>query len=91
MALQPIIGTWKIFIFLLLYAVFMTPWTEDQPVARPLPTHKTTQIYTKHTPDIYTSSGIRTYVLSVCAGQDSSCLTLLGPCEYYYYYYYYYH
>jgi hypothetical protein len=27
----------------------MTPWTGDQPVARPLPTHTTTQTSNKHT------------------------------------------
>jgi hypothetical protein len=26
-----------------------TPWTRDQPVARPLPTHRTTQTHNKHT------------------------------------------
>jgi hypothetical protein len=29
--------------FLILYTVGRTPWTGDQPVARPLPTHRTTQ------------------------------------------------
>jgi hypothetical protein len=29
--------------FLILYAVGRTPWTGDQPAARPLPTHTTTQ------------------------------------------------
>jgi hypothetical protein len=33
----------RCFSFLILYAVGRTPWTGDQPVARPLPTHRTTQ------------------------------------------------
>jgi hypothetical protein len=35
--------------FLDLYIVGRTPWTEDQPVARPLPTHRTTQTRNKST------------------------------------------
>jgi hypothetical protein len=31
------------FSFLILYTVGRTPWTEDQPVERPLQTHRTTQ------------------------------------------------
>jgi hypothetical protein len=31
------------------FAVGRTPWTGDQPVARPLPTHRTTQTQNKHT------------------------------------------
>jgi hypothetical protein len=37
------------FSFLILYTVGMTPWTGDQPVARTLPTHRTTQTQNKHT------------------------------------------
>jgi hypothetical protein len=35
--------------FLILYTVGKTPWTGDQPVARPLPTHRTTQTQNKRT------------------------------------------
>jgi hypothetical protein len=36
-------------VFLILYIVVgRTPWTGDQPVARPLPTHRTTQTQNKH-------------------------------------------
>jgi hypothetical protein len=34
----------------MLYTIDMTPWTEDQPVARPLPTHRTTQKQNKCRP-----------------------------------------
>jgi hypothetical protein len=36
-------GPWRLFQFLNLYKVGRTPWTGDQPEARPLPTHRTTQ------------------------------------------------
>jgi hypothetical protein len=37
------------FIFLILHTFGGTPWTGDQPVARPLPNHRTTQTQNKHT------------------------------------------
>jgi hypothetical protein len=39
----------RFFSFLILYTVGRTPWTGDQPVARPLPTHRTTQTQNKRT------------------------------------------
>jgi hypothetical protein len=52
-----------------------TPWTGDQPVARPLPiqTHKNT--------NIHAFSGIRNHNLSVGKGEDSSCLRPRGHCD----------
>jgi hypothetical protein len=47
MAVQPFVGPWLLFSFLILYTVSRTPWTEDQLVARPLPTHRTTQTQNK--------------------------------------------
>jgi hypothetical protein len=41
MAVQPF-GPWQLFIFLILYIFGRTPWTGDQPVAKPLPTHDNT-------------------------------------------------
>jgi hypothetical protein len=32
----------RFFSFLILYTVGRTPWTKDQPVTRPMPTHRTT-------------------------------------------------
>jgi hypothetical protein len=49
MALQPFVGAWPFFGFLILYTVGSIPWTGDQPVARPLPTHRTTQTQNKCT------------------------------------------
>jgi hypothetical protein len=42
MALQPFVGPWPIF-------QLLDPWRGDQPVARPLPKHRTTQTQTKRT------------------------------------------
>jgi hypothetical protein len=42
-ALQSFLGLSPLFQFLDLYKVSKTPWTGYEPVARPLPTHRTTQ------------------------------------------------
>jgi hypothetical protein len=42
-------GLWPLFQFLNLYTVGRTPWTGDQPVARPLPKYRTTQTQNKRT------------------------------------------
>jgi hypothetical protein len=47
----------RFFSFLILYTVGRTPWTGDQPVARPLPTHKTTQTQKKRTQPSMTRVG----------------------------------
>jgi hypothetical protein len=45
-ALQPFVGPCPLFQFLdPIYTVGRTPWTGDQPVARTLPTHRTTQTH----------------------------------------------
>jgi hypothetical protein len=50
MALQPFVGPWPLLQFRkLFYTDGRTPWTGDQPVARPLPTHRTTQTQNKRT------------------------------------------
>jgi hypothetical protein len=49
-ALQPFVEPWPLLQFRnLSYTDGRTPRTSDQPVARPLPTHKTTQTQNKHT------------------------------------------
>jgi hypothetical protein len=52
-----------------------TPWTGDQPVAKPLPTQDNINA------DIYASSEIRTHDLSVLAGEDLSCLRTRSHCD----------
>jgi hypothetical protein len=49
MSLQPFVGPWPLFQFLNLYTVVRTLYTVDQPVARPVPTHRTTQMQNKRT------------------------------------------
>jgi hypothetical protein len=48
--LQPFVGPWPVFQCCnLFYTDCTTHWTSDQPVARPLPTHRTTQTRNKRT------------------------------------------
>jgi hypothetical protein len=50
MALQPFVGgLGRFFSFLTFYTDDKTPWAGDQPVARPLPTQRTTQTKNKRT------------------------------------------
>jgi hypothetical protein len=55
-----------------------TPCTGDQRIARPLPTHITTQ---RINTDIHASNGIRTHGSSVREGEDSSCLRSRSHCD----------
>jgi hypothetical protein len=65
-------GPWPLFQFLNPYTVDRT-CSGNQLVARPLPTHRTTQTQNKRT-DIHASSWIRTNDPSVRVGEDCSCL-----------------
>jgi hypothetical protein len=80
----PVAPTWSIghpgnasfqFSFLILLTVGRTPWTGDQPVARPLPTQDNTN---RINANIHALSGIRTHDLSVRASEDISCLRPRG-------------
>jgi hypothetical protein len=56
-----------------------TPWTSDQPVARPLPKHRTTQTQKNaYTPNIHALSEFRTHDHGFRASEDSACLRPLG-------------
>jgi hypothetical protein len=46
---SPLLDLGCFFAFLILYTVGRTPWTGEQPVARLLPTHRTTQTQNKRT------------------------------------------
>jgi hypothetical protein len=63
-----------------LYTIDKTPWTGDQPVAKPLPKCRTTQTQNKrtHITNIRALSEIRTHDHGVRASEDSSCLRPLG-------------
>jgi hypothetical protein len=49
MALQPFVGPWPLCSFVILHTDGRTPWTGDQPVAKLLPIHRTTQTQNKRT------------------------------------------
>jgi hypothetical protein len=66
----------RLFHFSFLILDVRTPWTRDQPVARPLPTHKH-RINAK----IHAFSGIQTHDTSVRAGEDIPCLRPRGHCD----------
>jgi hypothetical protein len=72
MALQAL-RTFAYFQFSNLYAARTTLCMGDQPVARPLPTHRTTQTRNERTQTSIASSGIRTYDRSFGATEDGSC------------------
>jgi hypothetical protein len=79
--LQSFVGPWPLIQFRNhFYTAGRTPRTRDQPVARPLPIHKTTQTQNKRT-NIHALSGIRTHDPRVRAGEDNSCLGQLGHCD----------
>jgi hypothetical protein len=46
---SPLLGLGRYFSFLIQYTVSRTPWTGDQPVSRPLFTHRTIQTQNKRT------------------------------------------
>jgi hypothetical protein len=46
---SPLLDLGRFFSFLILYTVGRTPWTGDQPVAKPLRTNRTTQTRNKRT------------------------------------------
>jgi hypothetical protein len=48
-ALQPFVEPWPLFNFFIFYTVDRTPWMGNQPIARPLPAHRTAQTQIKHT------------------------------------------
>jgi hypothetical protein len=52
----------RLFSFLILYTVGRTPWTGDQPVARQLPTHRTTQTQNKCTRTFMPQVGFETTI-----------------------------
>jgi hypothetical protein len=70
MALQPFVGPWPLFSFLILYLSARTPWTEQ---------HK--HRIKAHNTDIHAWSEIRTYDSSDRASEDSSCLRPRRLCD----------
>jgi hypothetical protein len=68
---SPLLGLGPIFSFLTFHTIGRTPWTGDQPVARPLHTQSKAPIQNKNT-NIHLSTGIRTQDPSVRTGEVSS-------------------
>jgi hypothetical protein len=81
MALEPFWGLGHFFSFLILYTVGRTFRKSDQPVALPLPTHRTTQTQNKRTQYSHALSGIQTHDPRIRASEDSSCLRPRSHCE----------
>jgi hypothetical protein len=48
-AIQPIVSSWPVVSFVILYTVRSTNWTRDQSVAKPVPTQGTTQTLNRRT------------------------------------------
>jgi hypothetical protein len=59
MFLEPSVGLWTLFRFVILYRVSRTPWTGDQPITKLLPTHRTTQTPNKRTQTAMLSVGFK--------------------------------
>jgi hypothetical protein len=77
MALQPFVGPWLLFQFLNLYTVGRTPWTGDQPVARPLPTqNKRTHISMPRVMLLLVHYEILCCPNRLAAGSNTSTVTL---------------
>jgi hypothetical protein len=77
MALQPSVGPWPLLQFRnRFYTDGRKPWTSYQPIARPLPTHRTTYRIKAHT-DIHALDRIRTHDPSVRMGEDRGA-TVIG-------------
>jgi hypothetical protein len=76
LALQPLWALTSDFQFHDHFTDGRTNWTSDQPVARLLPKHRTTQTQNKHIhiPNIHALCGIRTHDPGFLASEDSTCL-----------------
>jgi hypothetical protein len=70
-----LLGLGPFFSFLILYIVGRTPWTGDQPVARPLPMHRTPQTQNKHT--IHTSMASVAFEPTIPAFERANTIYIL--------------
>jgi hypothetical protein len=81
MALEPFIEPWPLLQFRnLFYTGCRTPWTGNQSVARPLPTHRTTQTQNKRTQTSMPRVGFEPTAPAL-ENEDSSCLRPRGHCD----------
>jgi hypothetical protein len=75
---SPLLGPGLFFSFVFFSTQTVEHLGLDQPGARPLPTHRTTQHRISAHTDIHALSGIGTHDPSVRASEDSSCLKPRG-------------
>jgi hypothetical protein len=78
---SPLFDFGRFFSFSILYTVGRTPWTGDQPVARPLPTHRTTQTQNKCTQYGHPCLELDSNPRSRRSSEDSSCFRPRGHCD----------
>jgi hypothetical protein len=78
---SPLLGLGLFFSFLIQYTVASTPWTGDQPIARPLLTQQEKRRINACNIDTNILSGIRTHGPSLRASEDSSGLRPYGHCD----------
>jgi hypothetical protein len=76
---SPLLDLGQFFSFLILFTVGRTPCTGDQPVARPLRTHRTTQH--KINTDINELSGVQTHDPSVRGNEENAFLRARSHCD----------
>jgi hypothetical protein len=65
MSLQPFVGPWPLFSFLILYTVDRTPWTGDQPVEKILSTHRTAQTQNKYMETVHALDRVATVMVVI--------------------------
>jgi hypothetical protein len=83
MALQPFDGPLPLFSLLILYTVSGTPWTGDQPVAGPLPAHRTAQTQNKRAQTSMLPVGFELTNPVFRADEDGLCLRPRVRCDRY--------
>jgi hypothetical protein len=81
-ALQPFVGPWPLLQFHnLFYTDGRTPWTSDQPLARPLPKHRTTQTQNKRTQTSMSWVGFEPTIPVFKRAKTVHALDRFGDCD----------
>jgi hypothetical protein len=78
-----LLGPVRFFSFVILYSVGRTSWTEYQPVARPLPTHRTTQTQNKGTQTSMPWVGFEPMISVFERAKTVHAATVIGSCNTY--------
>jgi hypothetical protein len=81
----PLLDLGRFFSFLMLHTVSRIPWTGDQPVARPLPIHRTTRTKDKRTqtfmPRVEFEPTIPVFERAKIVHALDSAATIIGTCS----------